>query len=265
MKKMNQLIAFILVICALGTSAQEKSSLFSYDFGADLTSKYVWRGTQYGGSYPSIQPFAELGIGPVTLGAWGAYTLAGPNPYQEFDLYLSASFVDEMFTLTLTDYYFPDTSDYKYFQYNKDKTGHILEGALSFNGTEKVPVSLMVAVNFYGADAQKINDDINSPDFKTKSGIQYSTYMELGYAFKIKEMEMNAFAGMTFNKPKAADSITGYPGETGFYGTSPGVVNLGLKASKSVKITDSYSMPLTCAVIANPQAEKVFLVFGISF
>jgi len=265
MKKMNQLIAFILVICALGTSAQEKSSLFSYDFGADLTSKYVWRGTQYGGSYPSIQPFAELGIGPVTLGAWGAYTLAGPNPYQEFDLYLSASFVDEMFTLTLTDYYFPDTSDYKYFQYNNDKTGHILEGALSFNATEKVPVSLMVAVNFYGADAQKINDDINSPDFKTKSGIQYSTYMELGYAFKIKEMEMNAFAGMTFNKPKAADSLTGYPGETGFYGTGPGVVNLRLKASKSVKITDSYFMPLTCAVIANPQAEKVFLVFGISF
>ena len=183
----------------------------------------------------------------------------------EFDLYLSASFVDEMFTLTLTDYYFPDTSDYKYFQYNKDKTGHILEGALSFNGTEKVPVSLMVAINFYGADAQKINDDINSPDFKTRSGIQYSTYIELGYAFKIKEMEMNAFAGMTLNKPKAADSITGYPGETGFYGTGLGVVNLGLKASKSVKVTDTYSIPLSCAVIANPQAEKVFLVFGISF
>ncbi len=265
MKKLKHLIAMVLLFSTIGTMAQEKSSLFTYDFGADLMSKYVWRGTQFGGSYPSIQPYAELGIGPITLGAWGAYTIAGPNPYQEFDLYLSANFAEDMLTLTLTDYYFPDTSDYKYFQYNEDKTGHILEGSLAFNGTDKIPFSLMVAVNFYGADAQKINDDPASPDFNTKSGIQYSTYMELGYAFAVKEIEMNAFAGMTLNNPKAADAATGYIGEAGFYGSGPGVVNLGVTASKSIKITDSYSLPLSCAVITNPQAEKVFLVFGISF
>jgi len=265
MKKLKQLFVFALLFSALGAIAQEKTSLVTYDFGADLMSKYVWRGTQFGGSYPSIQPYAELGIGPVTLGAWGAYTIAGPNPYQEFDLYLSANFANDMFTATITDYYFPDTSDYKYFQYNKDKTGHILEGSLTFNGTEKVPLSLMLAVNFYGADAQKIDDDPASADFNTKTGIQYSTYLELGYAFKVKEVEMNAFAGMTLNNPKAADAATGYIGESGFYGTGPGVVNLGINAAKSVKITDSYSLPLSCAVITNPQAEKVFLVFGISF
>jgi hypothetical protein len=265
MKRIQQLIVLCLAMWTIPAIAQEKSSLIDYDFGADLMSKYVWRGTQFGGSYPVIQPHAELSVGPVKLGAWGAYTIAGPNPYQEFDLYLAADLMDGLFTLTLTDYYFPDTSDYKYFQYNKDKTGHILEGTVAFNGNDKIPFSLLVAMNFYGADAQKINDDPTSPDFNTKSGIQYSSYAELGYAFKIKEVELNAFAGMAFNNPKAADASIGYIGETGFYGTGLGVVNLGLQASKQLQITEKYALPLSCAVITNPQAEKVFLVFGLSF
>ncbi len=265
MKKLQQFFLLCLIMATVPGLAQEKSSLLDYDFGADLMSKYVWRGVQYGGSYPAIQPYAELTAGPITLGAWGSYTVAGPNPYQEFDLYLAADLMDGMFTLTLTDYYFPDTSDYKYFQYNKDKTGHILEGTVAFNGTDKIPFSLLVAVNFYGADAQRIDDDQNSPDFNTKTGIQYSTYAELGYAFNIKQVDLNAFAGMAFNNPKAADAATGYIGESGFYGTGLGVVNLGLQASKSIQITEKYALPLSCAVITNPQAEKVFLVFGLSF
>lgn len=265
MKKLKQLLTFLLVICTLATSAQEKRSSFSYDFGTDLMSKYVWRGTQYGGSYPSIQPYAELGIGSVSIGVWGAYTIGGIDPYQEFDLFVSASFAEEMFTLTFTDYYFPGSSPHNYYHFKKDETGHVLEGSLSFNGTKMIPLSVMLAVNFYGADAERINDDASSPDFNIKSGIQYSNYLELGYIFKIKEMEMNAFAGMTFSQPRKPDAATGYAGETGLYGTGPGVVNLGLKGSKSIAITDAYSLPLSCAVITNPQTESVFLVFGISF
>jgi hypothetical protein len=42
------------------------------------------------------------------------------------------------------------------------------------------------------------------------------------------------------------------------------VVNLGITVSKEIKISDSFSLPLTTSFIINPQAENVFLVLGIS-
>jgi hypothetical protein len=264
MKKFNQLVIFLFFFCTVGAMAQEKSDFFTYKFGADLMSKFVWRGAQIGGSYPSIQPWAELGIGPVKFGVWGAYAIGGADPFQEFDLYLRMNFADDLFTVTLNDYYVLGSTPYHYFQYKKDATGHVLEGMFSFNGTEKIPLSLLVALNFYGADAEKINDDPTSIEFNKKAGLQYSNYIELGYAFTMQEMKMNAFAGMTLNNPKKPNLMNGFKGETGFYGTGPGLVNLGVKASKSLNITNLYALPLCCAIIANPQAHHVFIVFGVS-
>ena len=70
---------------------------------------------------------------------------------QETDLYLSYAF-REMLTFTVTDYFLPDEaiSNNNYFEYNKDKTGHVLESSLSFNGTEKIPFSLLAAINLWG-------------------------------------------------------------------------------------------------------------------
>ena len=242
-----------------------KESKLGFDIGADIMSRYVWRGTQFGGSSPSIQPFTSLSLGNFEIGVWGAYSIGGTNPYQEFDLYATYSFANEMFSVTITDYFFPDElSDYKYFDYEKDSTGHIFEGTLSFNGTEKIPVSLLIATNFYGCDAKKINDDVNSPDFNKEDGIQYSTYLELGYSTSIWKIDFDAFIGFTPNSPKKADTASGYIGENGFYGNGLGIVNLGFTATKEIKITDKYSLPVSASVITNPQAEKVYFVFGIS-
>ncbi len=246
-----------------------KTSNVSFDFGADLVSRYVWRGTQLGDASPAIQPGVSVGIGGLEIGAWGSYTMGGVNPYQELDLYLSYTFAD-MITVTLNDYFFPieglaDSVDYKYFNYKEKETGHILEASVSFNGTENFPLSILLAVNFYGSDAQKINDDPNSANFNQEDGIQYSTYAEIGYSTTINEVGLDAFMGLALNNPKKADANNGYFGETGFYGEGFGVVNLGLTALKEVKITDKYSLPLSASIITNPQAEKVFFVFGITF
>jgi hypothetical protein len=242
-----------------------KTSSVNFDFGADLVSRYVWRGTQFGGASPALQPGASIGIGGLEIGTWGSYSLGGVNPAQEFDLYVSYTFAD-MITVTLNDYFFPvEGVDYKYFNYKEEETGHILEASVSFNGTENFPISLLLAMNFYGADAKKINDDQNSADFNQEDGIQYSTYAEIGYSTSINEVGIDAFMGFALNSPKEADANTGYIGEAGFYGNGFGVVNLGLTASKEVKITDKYSLPLSASIITNPQAEKVFFVFGITF
>jgi hypothetical protein len=235
--------------------SQENKSAISFDFGADVMSRYVWRGALLGGSSPSIQPGVSMGIKGLEFGAWGAYSLGGKNTSQEFDLYLSYTFLNDMLTLTATDYFLPtEFAAQKYFEWNKDKTGHVLEGTVAFNGTENLPISFLFAMNFYGADAMKLKSDGVTTD-----GIQYSNYFELGYSFGLNSVDCNAFIGGTLNNPDTK------LGEGGFYGNGAGIVNLGLTAAKEVKITDNFALPLSASIITNPQAEKIFFVFGFSF
>lgn len=243
MKKITIAVITALIILPGFLNAQDKSSL---SVSTDIVSRYVWRGLEFGNS-PAIQPTIEYTKGKFTAGFWGSYATNGAN-VQEADLYLSYSPV-EAFTVTLTDYFFPDHSiaSNNYFEYDADSSAHIFEGALTFNRTEKIPLSLMVAVNFYGADARNADGDIF-----------YSTYVELGYSTELNGTPVDFFLGFT---PNDADEDKG---EVGFYGNGPGVVNLGMTASKDIKISDSFTLPLYTSLIFNPQAENVFMVLGLS-
>ncbi len=234
--------------------------------GADLVSRYIWRGMQFGGNSPSIQPYFTYQTGGFEAGVWGAFSISGNNTSEEVDLHVSQSFANGMFTVTLTDYFFPDDfAGYNYFDYRNHTTGHILEGTVAFNGTKKFPLTLFVATNFYGADAIRTGDDPASPGFNQKTGIQYSTYFELGYPFTWKGIGFSPFLGFNATTPKKANPSTGYKGETGFYGTGFGVVNLGCSASKTLQITKQYALPIMVSLVTNPQAGRIYFVFGISF
>ncbi len=250
-------------IIAQSTDAKNKVKI---EFGADLYSRYVWRGTQYGGNSPSLQPSLSASYGNLVINAWGAYSLGGINPSQEMDLGLSYSFLNDIFTAVVTDYYFPtEDAPYDYFNYNKNSTGHIYEVGVSFNGTKEIPFSFSAYVNLFGADAVRLDNDPASLDFNQKTGIQYSNYFELAYNTSVQDVDLSLFLGGTLSKPEKANAATGFIGESGFYGKNPGVVNLGITASKSVKITTDYSTSLTASLITNPQTKNVFLIFGISF
>ena len=43
-----------------------------------------------------------------------------------------------------------------------------------------------------------------------------------------------------------------------------GVVNVALTASKDIRITDSFSIPVFAQVAANPYSKNAFFVFGIT-
>jgi len=43
------------------------------------------------------------------------------------------------------------------------------------------------------------------------------------------------------------------------------IVNFGVSASKDIKVTDKYSIPLSGSFIINPYIKIPFLVFGVSF
>ncbi|MDM8159718.1 hypothetical protein QUH73_07830 [Labilibaculum sp. K2S] len=258
------LLAFMLSFSIYSFGQKEKAVL---DFGADVMSRYVWRGTQFGGTSPSLQPSASLSYKGLELGAWGAYSLGGNNAGQEFDLYLAYTFAKDLFSLTLTDYYFPtEGEDYEYFEFNNDRTGHVLEGSFRCNGNDNIPFALMVAVNFWGADAVQLGDNPNTADFNQKTGLQYSTYTELSYSHKMaNNVTLDAFLGVNLTKPAKAKTSTGFNGESGYYGSKAGVVNLGVKLSKEVALNEKFSLPVSASVITNPADEKIYFVFGFSF
>jgi len=234
-----------LMLMPGGSNAQIETS---FNTGVDLMSRYVWRGLNLGGSSPSIQPTLEYTIGNFTIGTWGAFSMSNGLTVQETDLYLRYN-IRDMFTLTMTDYFLTDEllDNNNFFEFDEDSTGHLLEASVSFDGTDKIPFTLMAAVNFWGADARKANGKK-----------QYSTYIELGYNGSCKELEYNLFMGFTPTSPDKE------PGESGFYGPHPGIINLGITVAKEIQITDKFSLPVTTSFIVNPQAENVFLVFGIS-
>ncbi len=105
---MKRFITNILLITALfitsNAFAQEKQSKFPFklNVGADIMSRYVWRGLDYGSS-PSIQPTLSFNIGNFELGYWGAIALT--SNYMESDLYLK--YTIKGFSVCLTDYYIP--------------------------------------------------------------------------------------------------------------------------------------------------------------
>ncbi|MBU1719085.1 MAG: hypothetical protein KKA07_08420, partial [Bacteroidetes bacterium] len=156
MKTKFTIAMIALLVSSLGANAQEKDSVET-SISCDLMSRYVWRGSQYSRT-PSIQPCFELSYKGFVFGTWGAYSFNGAEG-AEADLYVSYSFAKEMFSVLVTDYFLPNEySDNNYFEYCEEHTGHLLEGTLSFNGTEKLPLSFLVAANFYGADKKKLND-----------------------------------------------------------------------------------------------------------
>lgn len=204
---------------------------------ADLMSGYVWRGVKATNS-PSIQPTVSLKKGNFEIGAWGSTDFTGS--YKEVDLYTSYSYKNVK--LGLTDYNWLFSKHY--FDYRKGSTDHILEGNISYQGNEAFPLSIDLNTMLYGSDKKATNPSKNA----------YSTYVELRYPVCAN---LNVFAGMT-----PAD---GYYGDG--YGKSGGfaVVNVGVTATKKLKITESFSLPLKATFGINPQQEDVYLVFGITF
>ena len=77
---------------------------YSQDFGADVVSSYVWRGTQFG-SGVHIQPYMTLGSGNFEAGLWGSFPTTAEGGGNELDAYLSYDFGP--LAITVTNYTFP--------------------------------------------------------------------------------------------------------------------------------------------------------------
>ncbi len=237
-------LAFTLILAIAGPVQGQSASI-----GADVVSRYVWRGTDFGESM-SMQPALTLGLGGLEVGAWGSYSVSASGAYaNENDLwatYTVSASNGASFSFGFTDYYFPGPGADGFFVTD----GHLLELSASFTGPESFPISLL-------AGKMSRNDPDNS------------LYLEASVPVSgFEDVDLSLTAGMV-------------AGESEFYATNgTAFVNLGISASKDWVITDSFSLPLSVSYILNPNrpgddghmdrdqdeddTDRAFLVFAVS-
>lgn len=200
---------------------------------ADFVSSYVWRGMKCGNA--AVQPTLGVSMGGFTLSAWGSTEFRNEN--NEIDLALEYEF--KGLTLSVTNYFEQSEEEpFNYFDYAAHNSGHTFELGAGYTLSEKVPLTISWYTVFAGND------------YRENDKRAWSSYCELSYPFSVKGVDLVIEAGFT-------------PWE-GMYADKFNVVNIGLSATKELKLTKSFSLPISGKVVANPYENQIYFVFGIS-
>ena len=227
---MKKIVIIAMGLVASATAlAQDKVEA---TIAGDLVSQYVWRGLDCGNV--SVQPTLGVAYKGFSLSAWGSVGFKSEDT-KEFDL--TASYTTGGLTVAVTDYWFDDPEP-RYFYYNAHSTSHVFEASVAYD------FGLLSAAwytNFAG------NDGLNKSQKRA-----YSSYAEVNVPFRLATCEWTGTVGAV-------------PYATTFYDTSGfAVTNIALKASKDIKITDTFAIPLFAQVIANPSSQKAYFVVGFT-
>jgi hypothetical protein len=206
----------------------------------DVVSSYIWRGQDLGSA--ALQPTLGVAYKGLSLTAWGSYGIADPADTKEFDLTLAYSIGG--LNIGITDYWFNAMDggdpDGRYFKYDAHSTNHVFEANIGYDFGF---ASLQWYTNFAG------NDGLNKDGERA-----YSSYFEANVPFRLASVEWTATAGAV---PFATTAYNGWT--SGF-----AVTNVALKATKDIKVTDSFSIPVFGQVVANPCTQKAYLVLGFT-
>ncbi len=246
MKIANTKIFFLIAIIAISMTftqkikaqENEREEKSSFSVTGDIVSNYIWRGIAISPTL-NFQPSISYTISNFTIGTWGSSNISGD--FKEIDLFMSYSI--KGFSISLTDFYM--NTNKKYFNFKNETTGHALEIGLSYEN-KKIPFKILAGTLVYGED-KTIFYDPNETHLNKQN---YSTYFELSYTFDLKQSKLNLFAGAT--------------PFTGIYGNDFAVVYTGFTASKEIKITDKFSLPLFTTFSFNPQVENYYIILGIN-
>lgn len=233
MKKLRRLSMVALAIIASTTAAKAQDNVET-TIGADVVNQYIWRGQELGSV--SLQPTLGVAYKGLSLTAWGSIGLSEPSDTKEFDI--TAAYSVGGFNIGVTDYWFNSPST-RYFLYDSHKTSHVFEANI---GYDFGPTSIQWYTNFAG------NDGVNNDGDRA-----YSSYFEVSAPFTFGGCDWTATVGAV-------------PFASSFYSDANGfaVTNVSLKATKELKITDTFSVPVFAGIAANPSTEKAFFIFGLS-
>lgn len=213
------------VICSLSSvKAQDKVEA---SLGADVVSRYVWRGMDQA-SGASIQPTLGFSYKGLSLSAWGSASIQDFN-VKEFDVTLGYKIAG--FGISLTDYFYQGEQA----KYGEWKANHLLEGTLSYS-FKALPLTISTATMLAG-NMDKVNGDQH-----------FSTYVNASYSFKVGDIALAPAIGAS-----AFDSE--------YYGTKAfDVMDVSIKATKEIK-----GFPFYVQAIVSPAKDRTYLVAGMTF
>lgn len=239
------LVTAVLVGPAMSATAEES---ITANTGVDLYNRYVWRGLDIAAT-PSIQPTLSLSYAGLEVGTWAAYTLSNEaSESDEIDFWLSYTKEFEKgasISALVTDFYYPNAGT-GFFNFNghdavvqdtiPDPGAHLLEIGLVLTGPESFPVTLSAYLNVHNDAGDNI-------------------YLQLDYPFNVNDTELGFFLGAAAGSEENPD----------YYGTDDlQVINLGITASREIRMSESFSLPLSVTFVLNPNAEISHVLVGIS-
>lgn len=219
------------IMASMPLAAQDKVEA---SVGADLVSGYIWRGQDLGNV--SVQPSLSLAYKGFSLSAWGSVGFEKSDT-KELDLTLGYGIGG--FSVSVTDYWFNGGPGY--FHYGAHDTNHTFEAQVGYDFG-------VLAVNWYTNFAGNVG-------YKADGDRAYASYFSVSAPFRLGGLDWEASVGAT-------------PWENDFYNggkSSFAVCNVDIKATKELKITDSWTLPIFAQVIWNPATEGAYFVAGLSF
>ena len=224
MKKILMITASVLLLITFIPNVKAQE----WNAGLDIYSSYIWRGLKFG-TGAAFQPSIEFSVGGFAIGGWGSYS-TGSVEAPEADLYAGYSFdlgQKASLGVTVTDYYFPGTP---YF----DGSSHYFEPMIDLGLGN---LSLTAAYMFYdGAGNGDAAGDL---------------YVQAAYSAGPVDITLGGGNGQYSMEDEGEDDKFS-------------ISNIGIGTSKEIKITDSFSIPVSASVILNPSSEQFFVVVGIS-
>ncbi|NQV03742.1 MAG: hypothetical protein HQ542_13920 [Bacteroidia bacterium] len=269
-KREKYLLLFLMIIWMVNPGYSQEEQILedseeatpgkvTLNVGADLVSRYIWRGQNFGSS-AAIQPTLSVDAFGFSLGAWGSYAFSRHTlwlndsssvdyNFSEIDLFLSYTY--KYFTLMLVDFYAPLPIDTlpgaNYFHWKNQDTYHTLEVSMIFNGPEKFPIQFLASTLVFGGDKGKDTSGVYGAGSKNN----FSTYFELSYQFNTKGFGIKPFIG-------------GIPFGSSWYGPKAGINNVGITVRKEIPVSRKFAIPIQSNLVFNPMSKKAYLVFILS-
>lgn len=243
------LISILLLLPVVAEAETKKDSLFDWSASATLTSNYIWRGLYCAG--PSLQADATVSYAGLFANMWWNvgvtdWTFSKFNPEVDFTIGYSRW---GLTVLYLHMFYFDTYSDgtpSRFFDFrNHLKGGTTGEWRVSYRVSDRIPLSCLVSVRTFGRDGYEVNGELRRA---------YSTYIELGYDFDLRENWMLAArVGMT----PAKSLYTGFQGDFA-------VMLTGVKLTKSWDLTCGTMSAFAHVMLQPWQVNKNNLILPIS-
>jgi hypothetical protein len=157
----------------------------------------------------------------------GAWGAYDASGYQEADLYASYALPIGL-TIIATDYFYPGVQSYT--DFSSDSTAHAFELGASYT------------IGKFSVSGNYIFNETTGA--ATMGG---DKYFEASYAFAPASIFVGAGDGWHTADTKFA------------------LCNVGVKSTKEIKVTDSFTIPVTGMLVVNPDKEFITLVVGLTF